>query len=325
VLFRSTDKLTWAPPGFSNDGNASNDYQGYTTVTVPTTDNNTNRYELTLNDSTDYVVKLPSTVRGPLVVNGGRNIVIIGGHIRGYNVASSVADAQQRLLMFTDGANAVNGRIVHVEGVLLESPNMTPTRDVGEYDGIDMDADNAVFQIENIRLPVIWGSDLSETGYEGFASNHADLIQAWGGAAGVRIDKFTGSSWYQGFQIDPDLGPVGPVTIKRVNLVHAGRFPGTGLDGGGAGGGYLLWLQKTGFPASTAIEDLYLKSAIPGQSFNKMIWPETATFSTVGGTQQATWNGANSITGTIKYGDPPGGDYVPSGVAGETYTSPGYN
>jgi hypothetical protein len=36
-----------------------------------------------------------------------------------------------------------------------------------------------------------------------------------------------------------------------------------------------------------------------------------------------TWAGSN-ITGTVRDGNPPSGDFVPSGAAGEAYVSPGY-
>jgi hypothetical protein len=36
-----------------------------------------------------------------------------------------------------------------------------------------------------------------------------------------------------------------------------------------------------------------------------------------------TWAGSN-IAGTARDGNPPSGDFVPSGTAGEGYVSPGY-
>ena len=38
----------------------------------------------------------------------------------------------------------------------------------------------------------------------------------------------------------------------------------------------------------------------------------------------ATWKPAAQITGTLRKGNPPAGDFVPAGRVGASYVSPGY-
>lgn len=183
-----SDKLRWAPPPLSHP------------VTLQLRDGITYNK---LDDSKDYIVKLPRNKKvGSTVLEGGRNIVIIGGWIT--------------LPVLPDKSNAAMSRgiyiknsvgVVHIEGVLIDGSGG------GMSDGIDIDAPKATVQIENVRVEGIYGY---------FDQFHADVVQPFGGVKDLRIDKLTGYTGYQGLTIGRDLGDMGSAEISRVNLVATG-------------------------------------------------------------------------------------------------------
>src|SRR5690606_19980923 len=75
-----------------------------------------------------------------------------------------------------------------------------------------INAPEAVVQVQNIRVENLTGS---------YNSEHADLIQPWGGVRELRVDRLTGSTNYQGFYlVQTQSGSIGTVTIRNVNLIH---------------------------------------------------------------------------------------------------------
>jgi hypothetical protein len=125
-----------------------------------------------------------------------------------------------------------------------------------------------------------------------YQTNHADVIQAWAGPAVLRLDRLTGSTDYQGFFLLPRQhfdGAVGTWDLRRVDLT------------GAAGSGYLLW---RGANDSMISRDVYIQAE--DRSSGKLFWPTLAS-----------WPG-------VTVGSSPGGEFVPPGVAGIGYASPGY-
>ena len=146
-----------------------------------------------------------------------------------------------------------------------------------------------MLQIENCRVGVCNGAR---------NINHADVIQTWAGPPTLRIDRLTGYSTYQGFFLLPDQHQPDEVLelfdFRHVNLVA---------------GGYNLWYQEHP-PIPLHIEDVWVKPMYePNRWPDLALWPK-GSFKTV-------WKG-------VQCGDPPGGDFVPQGVAGCDYRSPGY-
>jgi len=98
---------------------------------------------------------------------------------------------------------------------------------------------------------------------------------------------------------------------------------------GAPGTDHLLWLTTgsagcRSYPV--AMTSVYL---VPrrGQPDGRTIWPEhgwprpcRARF----GRHRAAWPGLPLVHGPVHFGLPPGGSYVPPGVAGSAYVSPGY-
>jgi hypothetical protein len=243
----------------------------------------------------DYIIKLPPTVRtGQLILFGGRNVVVVGGHIRLPNVSGR--DTSARALFVTR-----NEGTVHVEGVLIDA------MDSGQGDGIAIQSRNSVVQVQNCRIMNLTGAG---------ADTHSDLIQPWGGVKELRVDRLTGSSNYQGFFVPQDLAPVGRVRIKRTNITaNPEWYPG-------AGGGYMLWMGRQ--PKYT-LSDFYLQPRA-GRLLDNSVWPDVnhaeLPVSVVDGV--ATWPTMTNVDGCVRLGPPPGGDFCPEGLPGLTYgrTSP---
>lgn len=238
----------------------------------------------------DYIIKLPSTVRiGQLIVFGGRNVVIIGGHIRLPAVAGKDTSARAILVTRNEG-------IVHIEGVLID------TMESGQGDGIAIQSRNSVVQVQNCRIMNIIGAK---------NDTHGDIIQPWGGVKELRVDRLTGSSNYQGFFIPQDLAPVGRVKIKRTNIVAQSEwYPG-------ASGGYMLWMGRQ--PKYT-LSDFYIQPR-SGRLLENSLWPDAnhadLAVRVVDGV--ATWPTMTNVDGSVRLGAPPCGDFCPDGVPGIGY------
>ena len=113
---------------------------------------------LHLTPGRDYVLRLPPGRKvGGTFVEGGRNVVVIGGHIS--VPTGTTSDQQRRALYFKDQTGTV-----HVEGVLIDGSAG------GEADGIAINAPQATVQIENVRIVDLHGSQ---------AGTHADVVQPW--------------------------------------------------------------------------------------------------------------------------------------------------
>ena len=103
---------------------------------------------------------------------------------------------------------------VHIEGVLIDNSG----------DGITIQAPDAVFQIQNVRI------SNNHQYRDDFSDGHPDLIQTWSGPKEVRIDRFTGYSDYQGLTwLNAGDGHVYPgrVTATNVNIAPLAPQPDT--------------------------------------------------------------------------------------------------
>jgi hypothetical protein len=283
------NRLTWSPPALENP------------TTIQLGDGKTQN---TLDNTKDYIIKLPSSKKtGSTTLIGGRNIVLIGGYITiPYTDRSITTDMDRRAIYIKDNVGTV-----HIEGVLIDGSGD------GEMDGIAINAPQSTVQLQNLRITGVQGTD---------STMHADVVQPWGGVKELRIDRLTGQSGYQGFFIPIDQNTIGKAVVKNVNLIA------TGQAYGGGGGGYMISITKLNCIAyPITFENTYVQPR-SGRPLSKSVWPDFNTESTKNCPVQVsngvgTWP-ALPVTGAIREGAPPGGDYVPFGVAGLSYTSPGY-
>ena len=281
------NRLPWSPPLLTNPQTIQLG-TGYTTTNLQT--------------GLDYIIKLPSTKKlGATVIQGGRNIVILGGYISMPPQNHSLGD--QRALYFSGQTG-----IVHIEGVLIDGSAG------GEGDAIDINSPQAIVQIQNLRAVGLIG------GYDTSLHDHADIIQPWGGVKELRIDHLTGSSNYQGLQIPIDLGPIEKSDLRNVNLFFQDAPPNDG--------GYMMWFIRMGqcdsaYPIS--LQNVYLTPQ-SGRTLARSVWPDPSELGCPPSVTNnfATWPNLSMIQGGVNLGPPPQGDFVPNGSAGLNYVSPGY-
>jgi hypothetical protein len=261
---------------------------------------------LRLDPDRDYVIVFPDTpVRRAINLSGGRNVVIIGGEIDIPWQGNSPSIASRRALHLT----RVTGTI-HVEGLLLHGDDIS--------EGIQVNAPRAVVQIQNVAIVDIRARDQVD-----FRDNHPDLIQTYGNARELRVDRFTGSTDYQGFFFQADFyGPAhGPVRLSRVNIT------------GKPTARYLLWFTPVPGAGDVTLEDVWL-DVPPERSggLGRAVWPHVAhdgpsrALLTEGPLPSVSWGPASvpRITGAVFGGRPPGGDFAPPSEVGVGYRSPGY-
>lgn len=278
----STSKLKWAPP---------TGWQNYPVKTVSAT-TGTQSFDA---GGGDLFIDMPSTPTGPITISNCRNVVMIGGQI---NIPPNSGPGTDMRGVYIKGCSGT----VHVEGVYINGDIST-----AEGDGVAISAPNAIVQLQNLRIYKLYG------GYDTSLHNHSDIVQPWGGVLELRIDRMTGSSNYQGYQINNDLGPIGRVEVNNVNIGDSGVPPPDGK------GGYYLW-PKCGAGTKYVFNNAYLQTR-SGRSLSSSIWDGGCGLSV--SNNVATFGSAD-VTGSLTGGQPASGDFVPAGVAGINYTTPGY-
>jgi hypothetical protein len=165
-----------------------------------------NNHSLKLDRSKDYRLIMPNGVLdvgdGTLSINGGRNVVLIGGQMTSSGTIGTIRATNQ-------------AGTLHIEGLHISGANLT--------EGIQFQNESsAVIQLQNIRFDTVHGS---------YSGHHADLIQFWGGGPKtMRIDGLTGSTNYQGFMFQDAVNVEG-WDFRRINIHHLGTAGWTMYDG----------------------------------------------------------------------------------------------
>jgi hypothetical protein len=272
-------RLAWAPPALTNP----------TTLAVGQGDRS-----YTLDTTKDYIIDLGDVPHaGALRITGGRNVVMVGG-----TIALPALSSQPTALNIKNSVGTV-----HVEGVEFDGTSGH------EADAIQIEAPDAVVQVENVRADGLLGA---------YDANHTDVLQPWGGVASLRVDRLTADSNYQGIFTRPDQGPIGAVDLRHVDLA----FNDSAAT---ASGGYLLWMTTGCDMAPTSLSDVYIQPR-SGKGVGAAVWPTTSDAScpvrVADG--RATWP-TLPVIGAVVGGRPDGGSFVPGGFAGPEYVSPGYS
>ena len=270
-------RLRWAPPRLVNPITV--------TVTSPTR-------ELRLAPGRDYKIRMPRAPvqpgpSGGLRIEGGRNVVLIGGELDFGSVANADEKSGRVAAIFN------NSGTVHIEGLYAHG--------AGLVEGIQNYSENSIVQVENCRFDHLRGSE---------STHHSDLFQ-FGVGKELRIDRFTGSSNYQGIFVT-DM--TGHVYVDRTNIV------------GDPGAKYLFWQGDTSVPQT--LSQFFVRPA-PDRALANSVWPSIwdddpsrRPFSRRDGVLM--WGPPVRIAGVVRRGRPRGADFVPAGVPGVRYVSPGY-
>jgi len=338
----SGDKLTWAPPGYPT-------YTGYTTVQLQDTgqicpslsgQNTSQPQSCYLDKTKDYILKLNNRHTGPdpsVSVIGGRNVVIIGGQVTvDLSLIPDSPTTSYRAMIFKEQTG-----IVHVEGV-----NITGAA----HSCFAFDSTQAIYQVQNIRCigPYMWK--------ENFNNPHSSIFITWRSPQEIRLDKDTfdydntGLAIYREQQPDGTFTYPKQVTIKRVNIRNTSNSYCSNITK--PIGHITVSHQKL---TRIDIDRLYTETGWgvatwsdcpnPG-SYHYRIWD--AWFQYDGATQYTptltksgdglsqgsymdfinpssdnVW-GVNGAYARVYAGIPSGGDYVPAGLTGPSYVSPGY-
>jgi hypothetical protein len=278
--------LTWAPPS---------GYQNFPVYNVAVSSANNQNLD---GKGGDMLIKMPSSPTGPITIKNCKNAVLIGGQIDiPKNTGSASPDVRGVYITGCTGT-------VHVEGLYINGDIAT-----AEADGVAINAPDAIVQLQNLRIHKLYG------GYDTGSHNHSDIVQPWGGVKELRIDYMTGSSNYQGFQINDDINHIGKVIIKNTNIGDSGVASADGK------GGYYVWL-KCGTGTTYSFSNFYVQPR-SGRSLSSTIYDSSSACGMNANSTSASFSNS-TVSGTVTAGKPASGDFVPAGVAGTSYKSPGY-
>ena len=187
---------------------------------------------------------------------------------------------------------------------------------------------DATLQIENVRIERLSGDS---------AVNHQDCIQQYGGWKDLRVDHFTCNTLYQGFYLPwqdsapNNAGVLSHWDLRNANLRDAPNSTGPGMQTlihfGDRGEGVF---DSASHQQRGTLLNVYLRAT--QQPLDQESYPNSGTdsedgtlvHSRVNGDGSISWSDTWGISGSVSPGDPPGGDFVPRGVAGLQYVSPGY-
>jgi hypothetical protein len=257
----------------------------------------------------------------PVQLKGGHNIVWIGGDIESPQTSASDIIGIQ-LLGVGSGGGTIHLEGINVSGYLMDGI------EGGEYASKSVSSGtlaDAILQIENVRVGPITGSSLS--------GNHGDCIQQYGGWKDLRVDHFTCQSDFQGFyfpwedEATNNQGVLSYWDVRNANLSDSVNADFQTLIHFGDKNGLF---NATTHQQGGNLLNVYLNAT--QRTFNSETYPNSGTtssdgtvvHSTINSDGTATWSNTWSIPGHVTPGVPPGGDYVPPGVAGLNYISPGY-
>ena len=315
--------LTWKPPQLTNpitiDLNSSPKIQRFV-----------------LDPNRDYLLRVGPDSKGFIVSNeikivGGRNIVLIGGHIkRAEGTRTNDPDTGVRDRSGGIVTLALIGQTgtTYVEGLLIDNNNQfgADGLDPGGSDrGGPMQSGD--FILQNVRIENVVGTARATNGA---AVEHADAIQVQGGVRSLSLDHVTVSSSYQGFNFQPEF------QIGLVQAVHSNaRYPDPDYHDGGANG-YAFWLgdgadPNKNKPASYSFTDVYVQDRIDkwGDPWIKdSIAPDVTMPGGAkpmpGDPPRAYWTNLafpnQTVTGNVTEGLPPGGDFVTESMIIDTAT-----
>ena len=280
-----------------------------------------------LNLGQDYILKDPVVLNHPVVIQGGHNVVWIGGEIR----PQSGPDIGIQLIRDV----GAGGGTIHLEGIHLDGVNgvLTDGIEGGQWAGLSKPSGtlaDARLQIENVRIDHLSGDS---------AVTHQDCVQHYGGWKDLRVDHFTCQTPYQGFYLPwedsaaANRGVLSHWDLRNANLRDLPNSTGGGMQTlihfGDAGPGYF---DAASHQQGGQLTNVYLHAT--RKSLDQETYPNSGTatasrdgtvvHSTINPDRSITWAHSWAIPGVIRPGDPPGGDYVPTGVAGLGYVSPGY-
>jgi hypothetical protein len=244
---------------------------------------NTGPSYTSLDSRTNYVVMLPDRPKaGPTVLEGGRNILVRGGHIR---MSARYTDQERRAIYIKNATGTVR-----IEDLLIQGTG------TAAFDAIAISAPQAVVELVNIRVEGVHGT---------FAGFHGDIVQPFGGVRKLVVNGLTGDSSYQGFYLQETSGPIGSVELRNVNLRYEIN-PEHDVT-------VMLWLDGCStYPVT--LRNVYIEPRMGQRVVSHAVRPnnmQPRSCKAEQDEQEVGWPEIPEIDGVVIEGTPPGGDFVP--------------
>ncbi|MEM6781059.1 MAG: hypothetical protein AAF569_04285 [Pseudomonadota bacterium] len=292
------DKLTWAPPVLDNP-------QTITIQSDPTTAQNIN-----LDDDKDYIIDLPDNqiveTKG-LHFRGGRNVQVIGGHIK------AMVPAEHRIRAALRFSGTVKS--VYVEGLLIDTNSQLGLDGLLAGGVMHKPGICADVYIQNTHI-----KNMVSTYQDRF---HADGFQYYGCTENTRMDRVSIRSQYQGVFLSPQHD-ISSIDMRRVDLDYSDPNNGTG---------YALFIRNrsNGRRPAVNLENIYVGPRVTTYtSPREEDWERYAihppSHRPNGGVRVGnvvTFPDYPEITGEVRLG-PLAEPFAPETVVGLNYVSPGY-
>ncbi len=208
----------------------------------------------------------PLDAEGGFQINGGRNVVSIGGTIqpsRRYFALGESTSNDNRCLLIGGATTARAPRTVHVEGLHCAGSYV--------WEGINIDSraerGTLTVQLRDVRVDQV-NVDLPG----GIGAHYGgDALQTWNGPHRLLVDGLTAKQLhYQGLFLQPfafGSGALGAWELRNVQL-----------EGAASGSGYLLWLSNSSTtPLSYTVAGTYVQPS-PGDTRGTTIWRASTDF-----------------------------------------------
>jgi len=263
-----------------------------------------------LDPNADYTVRIgPDSggvvVRRALRLHGGRNIALIGGHLRrAPDTPTNTPDGAKTRYpgeLFSIGGHTGTA---YIEGLVIDNG------DNYGVDGIHVGSDTGgSYVFRNVHVRGVTGTTVG---------NHADGLQVIRPVDYLLIDHMTVYSSYQGINIQPEF-PIGLAWLRHTNT----RYPNPDFRSGGANG-YSFWLgdradnPKLAHPAKYRFEDVYVEERT---HFWDLSWEDGSVgppAKAPGGCRRVAGHSDWAefphlgVEGHVNKGIPPQGDFCPA-------------
>jgi len=213
----------------------------------------------------DVLIRWPATAldgTGGYQVNGGRNVVSLGGTVRfsGRHALGAGGEANRNRCLYIHGNTTPQApRTVHVEGLRCAGPHI--------WEGINIDAKaergTLTVQLRDIVVEEVQG-------LPGTGGSHVggDALQTWNGPHRLRVDGFDARNLhYQGIVLQPYSHGSGALGRWQLHDVY--------LEGDDDGCAYLMWLSGdrsgSGSVVPLTVTDVRVRPA-PGKSAARTLW-----------------------------------------------------
>jgi hypothetical protein len=270
----------------------------------------------------DAIIGLPRSrpLTCPLVIIGGRNVVVMGGEIRLPEVVGDLMAGSHPVPARHYGVLLENqSGTAYVEGLELGGPGLT----------IPFVLSNGIggrVVLQHIRVDDMrscWADEAC------LAQLHGDCIQTWRGPKVLEVDGFTCRTDYFGLLLRPWQFTRTPATRPAAfTFSHVDIAPASGPDRTR----YMLWTELDGLPGpwpmrfgDAWVEPNRGRAPASAQAAFPYIRRRTRAYGLCWPDPDGPGPAATCPPAPgFNLGRPPGGPFVPAGEAGRGYRSPGY-